>query len=48
MRTDLDIVNNMKEQLGYRYRIYPDARQARLFRMTVGCCVVSVALLVDM
>jgi putative transposase len=38
MRTDLDIVNNMKEQLGYRYRIYPDARQARLFRMTVGCC----------
>ncbi|WP_198521652.1 RNA-guided endonuclease InsQ/TnpB family protein [Rhizobium sullae] len=28
----------MKERLGYRYRIYPDARQARLFRQTVGCC----------
>jgi putative transposase len=28
----------MKEQLGYRYRIYPDAQQARLFRRTVGCC----------
>ncbi|TCU02112.1 helix-turn-helix domain-containing protein, partial [Rhizobium sullae] len=26
----------MKERLGYRYRIYPDARQARLFRQTVG------------
>jgi putative transposase len=28
----------MKEQLGYKYRIYPDAEQARLFRRTVGCC----------
>ncbi|WP_084606465.1 helix-turn-helix domain-containing protein [Rhizobium sullae] len=31
----------MKERLGYRYRIYPDARQARLFRQTVGCAASS-------
>ncbi len=31
-------VNNMKEQLGYKYRIYPDANQERLFRRTAGCC----------
>ena len=28
----------MKEQLGYKYRIYPDATQERLFRRTVGSC----------
>lgn len=28
----------MKEQLGYKYRIYPDATQELLFRRTVGCC----------
>ncbi|NTF16858.1 transposase [Agrobacterium rubi] len=28
----------MKERLGYKYRIYPDADQERLFRRTVGCC----------
>jgi putative transposase len=28
----------MKEQLGYKYRIYPDAAQERLFRRTVGSC----------
>jgi putative transposase len=28
----------MKEQIAYKFRIYPDEAQARLFRMTVGCC----------
>ncbi|MNU27397.1 putative transposase [compost metagenome] len=28
----------MKEQLGYKYRIYPDGRQEHLFRRTVGSC----------
>jgi putative transposase len=28
----------MKEQLAYKFRIYPDEAQSRLFRMTVGCC----------
>ncbi len=28
----------MKEQLGYKYRVYPDERQERLFRRTVGSC----------
>jgi putative transposase len=28
----------MKEQLAYKFRIYPDEPQTRLFRMTVGCC----------
>jgi putative transposase len=28
----------MKEQMAYKFRIYPDAQQARLFRMTLGCC----------
>jgi putative transposase len=28
----------MKEQLGYKYRIYPDEQQERLFRRTVGSC----------
>jgi putative transposase len=28
----------MKEQMAYKFRIYPDETQARLFRMTVGCC----------
>jgi len=28
----------MKEQLGYKYRIYPDPVQERLFRRTAGCC----------
>jgi putative transposase len=28
----------MKERLGYKYRIYPNATQEHLFRRTVGCC----------
>ncbi len=28
----------MKERLGFKYRIYPDADQERLFRRTVGSC----------
>ncbi len=28
----------MKEQMAYKFRIYPDEHQARLFRMTIGCC----------
>jgi putative transposase len=28
----------MKEQLAYKFRIYPDETQSRLFRKTVGCC----------
>jgi putative transposase len=28
----------MKERLAYKFRIYPDEAQARLFRRTIGCC----------
>jgi len=28
----------MKERVAYKFRIYPDLDQARLFRRTVGCC----------
>ncbi|WP_210191301.1 helix-turn-helix domain-containing protein, partial [Rhizobium sullae] len=28
----------MKERMAYKFRIYPDAEQARLFRRTIGCC----------
>jgi putative transposase len=28
----------MKEQLAYKFRIYPNEQQARLFRKTIGCC----------
>jgi putative transposase len=28
----------MKERTAYKFRIYPDGQQARLFRRTVGCC----------
>jgi putative transposase len=28
----------MKEKTAYKFRIYPDGRQAHLFRRTIGCC----------
>ncbi len=28
----------MKECMAYKFRIYPDKEQSRLFRRTVGCC----------
>jgi putative transposase len=28
----------MKEHMAYKFRIYPDEAQARLFRRTIGCC----------
>jgi putative transposase len=28
----------MKERMAYKFRIYPDEAQARLFRRTIGCC----------
>jgi transposase len=28
----------MKERMAYRFRLYPDEGQARLFRRTIGCC----------
>jgi putative transposase len=28
----------MKERMAYKFRLYPDAAQARLFRRTIGCC----------
>lgn len=35
---ELGRVHGMKERMAYRFRLYPDEGQARLFRRTIGCC----------